>query len=435
VLTGHDIGALFRALGAAGVSQRQIARLTGRSQPNISEIVHGRQVISYDVLAAITKALRIPPERMGLSWWGPNGRWYGPADAYPEGVRVAHTPGEVSADMLRRHLIALGGITMVGVPVAQLGELLAELGGLPPAPSPSQLGPAHVRQVRDLTRRLAEAGSSGLCDPQVLGDAVARVSQWLPVPGPDPVRRALQVALAELRIEAGWSAFDAGLYRRALHHYAGALELATEAGDAYLQSIALHCAGAASVEYGHPDDGLKMLQCAQVAAWRIPPDQERAVIVGPTGRAAAEATGLATASTALVLLDEPETADAFLAKGRELWTPACTDPYGDLDRPAARLALARGRLDLAEQLAATSLRRWEGGGLTSRTQSGIVLATIHVTAGEPRGLPLAHDAITNVTKLGSVRVRRQLTPLAEALESRTDSDARELARMARQIAA
>jgi transcriptional regulator with XRE-family HTH domain len=434
-LTGHDVGALFRALNEIGVSQRQIARLTGRSQPNISEIIHGRQVMSYEVLVAVSRGLGVPPERMGLSWWGRDGRWYGPAGTYPEGVTVAHTPEGVSADMLRRHLIALGGITMVGAPVSKMGQLLAELGGLPPVPLPSQLSPAHVQQVQDLTRRLAEVGNSSLCDPQVLSDATVRMSQWLDVPGPDLVQRALKVAVAELHIEAGWSAFDAGLYRRALYHYARALELATEAGDAYLQATALHYAGTASVEHGHPDDGLKMLQCGQVAAWRIPLDDERTVIVGQSGRAAVEAAGLATASTALVLLGDPVPAGTCLAKARELWTPTRTDPYGDLDRPAARLALARERLDLAEQLAAASMRRWEGGSLTSRTQSGVVLATIHVTAGEPRGLQLAHDAIANTTKLDSVRVRRQLTPLVEALEARPGSDARDLARMARQAAA
>lgn len=132
VLTGHDIGALFRALGETGVTQRQLARLTRRSQPNISEIIHGRQVMSYDVLVSITEGLGIPRERMGLSWWGPDGHWYGPAGAYPQGVTVAHIREGASADMLRRHLIALGGMTMVGTPVAKVGELLAELGDPPP---------------------------------------------------------------------------------------------------------------------------------------------------------------------------------------------------------------------------------------------------------------------------------------------------------------
>jgi len=58
-----------------------------------------------------------------------------------------------------------------------------------------------------------------------------------------------------------------------------------------------------------------------------------------------------------------------------------------------------------------------------------------VRAGEPRGLQLAHHALTGVTKINSVRARQQLEPLATALEARpSSSDTRQLARMARQLA-
>ena len=96
--------------------------------------------------------------------------------------------------------------------------------------------------------------------------------------------------------------------------------LATAAGDPYLQALALACAGLATVEHGHPDDGLKMLQFA------------------------------------------------------------------------------------------------------------------HVRAGESDGLGLAHGAISSVKQLSSVRARKRLLPLAEALDARPGSDTRDLARMARQVA-
>jgi hypothetical protein len=116
--------------------------------------------------------------------------------------------------------------------------------------------------------------------------------------------------------------------------------------------------------------------------------------------------------------------------------PTPTDPAGDLDYVAARLELERGRLDAAEQFAAASVRRWEGGrNPRARTWSSLLLATIHVRAGEPRGLKLAHGAIVGVTKLSSVRARQRLEPLVAALESRHNSDHRELARMARHVAA
>ncbi|MGQ0779465.1 MAG: helix-turn-helix domain-containing protein, partial [Pseudonocardiales bacterium] len=434
VLATRDVGGIYRALrDDAGVSQRQIAGCTGQSQSEVCEIIAGRHVMSYDVLVRIATGLGIPPERMGLSWWGPDGRYHGPDRAYPEGVTVAETPKGASAEMLRRHLIALGGAAMVGAPVTKLGELLAELPGPPPMPLPSQLSSVHVIQVRDLTRRLG-AGDTHDPDPEVVSAAAAWATLLLDVRGPEPVRRDLLVAVAELHIEAGWTAFEAGLYRRALYHYARTLELATEAGDAYLQATALSYAGLASVEHGYPDDGLKMLQCAQVKAWDIPLDDERAVVIGTLGRAATEACILEESAIALARLGNFPAAVTHLAQGRELWTPTRTDPFGDMDRPAARLELARGHLDAAEELATASVRRWPASKQISRALSGAVLATIHVKAGERNGLQLAHHTITAMAQLSSVRTRRQLIPLADALAARPGADAAELTRMARHVA-
>jgi len=151
-----------------------------------------------------------------------------------------------------------------------------------------------------------------------------------------------------------------------------------------------------------------------------------------------QAQALAEEATALSRLDYPEAAraaDTALTKSRELWQPTPADSYGDLDRPAAVLELERGRLDAAEPFAVASLRRWEGGRQVSLTQSAIVLATIHVRAGEPRGLQLAHSAIVSAGKLTSVRARRRLEPLVAALAARRGSDAEQLARMARLVAA
>lgn len=429
VLASRDIGALYRLLGSnAGLTQRQIAAYTGQSQSEVSEIFKGRQVIAYDVYERIATGLGIPPELMGMSWWGPDGTYCG-------GVTVANPSEGVSAEMLRRHLIALGATAAFGAQIKGLGELLGELGDPQPVPLPSRLGQVHVAQVRDLTRRLAEAGNTSISNPAVLSAAAAWASQLLNVSGPEAVTHALRVAVAELHIEAGWSAFDAGLYQHAMYHYARALELATAAGDTYLQVTSLKYAGLTTVEHGHPGDGLKMLQCAQVIAWKIPADDQRAVVVGVSGRAAVEAGAREESATAFARLGEREAARTQLATARQLWTPTRTDPYGDLDRPAARLEIERGHLDVAESLAAASVRRWEGGSQLSRTLSGIVLATIHVKAGEPSGLSLAHRAVTSVSKLSSVRARTHLEPLTEALQARPGSDARELARMTRQVAA
>jgi len=143
-----------------------------------------------------------------------------------------------------------------------------------------------------------------------------------------------------------------------------------------------------------------------------------------------------SAAPAYDRLGYPAVADADLAKARELWTPTSADAGvgGDLDRPAACLELARGRLDAAEPFAVASVRRWEGVSQVGRTQSAVVLATIHVRAGEPGGLQLAYSAVTAAARLSSVRARRRLEPLVAALEARSGADARQVARMARHVA-
>jgi hypothetical protein len=363
-----------------------------------------------------------------------NANWYGPDGAYPEGVTGANTPKGVSVEMLRRHLIALGGVAMVGAPIKGVGELLGDLGGLSPAPLPSRLSYVHVAPARDLAQHLREGVRAYGSDPEVSSAATATTERLLAVSGPEPIKRALLTAVAELHLHAGWAAFDAGLYGRTMRHYARALELAIRAGDAYCQALALNRAGLAAVEHGHPNDGLKMLQCGQFKAGDIPLDLGRTVVIGEGSRMAVGARAVADSATALDRLGDRETAWRWLAKAREQWRPARTDPAGDLDYVAACWEVDRGRLDAAEPFAAASVSRWEGLSRRARTQSSIVLATIDVRAGEPRGPQLAHDAITAVTKLSSVRVRRKLQPLTAALEARPGSDMRVLARMSQQVA-
>ncbi len=417
-LAGHDIGAVYRALRYAGVGQRRIAALTGQSQSEVSEIVNGRAVNDYRVLVRIAEGLGIPREWMGLSF-----------GAYSEDAKAEDLPEEVVAEMRRRMLLAAAGMIVVGRPLLGIGELT----GPSPVPPPPRILGLHVVKVRDLTQRLGEAGRTYGSDPQVSSAAAAWASGLLEVPGEEPVKRALKTAVAELHIQVGLDAFDAGLYDRTLYHYNYGLRLAAASGDAYCQTLALNHVGLAHVEHGHPNDGLKMLQFAQVKVLDIAPDNERSF--GEGSRTALEACALADSATALDLLGYPDAADAALVESRERWQPTAAVPVGDLDMVAARLELERGRLEAAEPFAVASVRLWESrGARRGRTRAGILLATIHVRAGESDGLQLAHEAITATMKLSSARARRNLEPLATALQARPRRDHHDLARTAHQVA-
>ena len=262
VLAVRDVTALYLALKAAGLTQRQIAELTGQSQPEVSDILAGRRVSSYDVLVRIAGGLRIPRELMGLSFGA----------AYGGDVTVAEPPRGVSAEMLRRHLIALGAVAAVGG--ATIGELLGELPVPASAPLPSRVGAVHVEKIRDLTRQLREAGRAHGSDPELGTSATAWASRLLDVPGTEQVTRALKAAVSELHIQAGWAGTDAGLHERAMWHYARGLKLATDAGDVYLEALALNYAGLSVEEHGYPNDGLKLLQLGLHTARGIPPSRE-----------------------------------------------------------------------------------------------------------------------------------------------------------------
>ncbi|MGH3797756.1 MAG: helix-turn-helix domain-containing protein [Pseudonocardiaceae bacterium] len=427
-LRARDIGMVYRLiLDATGMSQYRLATLVGQAQSDVSEILKGRRVKDVAVLERIVDRLGIPRELIGLSAYGPDGTYCG-VDP------VADPPEGADDDMLRRHLLALSGVAAFSASIKGLGELTERVVGLSPVPLPERIFEIHVVKVRDLTQRLREAGRAYGSDPQVSSGAAAWATRLLRVPGSESVKRALLVAVAELHLVAGWAGFDAGYYGHATYHYSQGLKLATDAGNAYCQTVALNYAGLATIEHGHPNDGLKMLQCGQATVWKIPHSDDQDPGAAQFSPAALEASGRADSATALFALGEPEAASREQATARELWQPTRADPSGDLDIVAARLELTRGRLEAAEPYATASLRRWESGSARARTQSRIVLATVHVRAGERGGLALAHGAISDVTKLSSVRARRLLEPLAAALAARPGSDAQELARTARQVA-
>ncbi|HEV2780334.1 MAG TPA: helix-turn-helix transcriptional regulator, partial [Actinophytocola sp.] len=58
-LAAREVSTVYRLLRRTGVSQRQIAALTGQSQSEVSEILKGRQVMAYDVLARIADGLGV----------------------------------------------------------------------------------------------------------------------------------------------------------------------------------------------------------------------------------------------------------------------------------------------------------------------------------------------------------------------------------------
>jgi len=139
-------------------------------------------------------------------------------------------------------------------------------------------------------------------------------------------------------------------------------------------------------------------------------------------------------ATAYAVMGGPDQATRYLARANDGWEPRDGFERASMDRVTAGIQLDLGRLDTAERIAAGAVRTYGQGHRKDRTTAELILAEVHVRAGEPHALMLARQAIDGASTLHSVAVRRQrLIPLATALEARRGSDTQEPARTARQI--
>jgi len=153
VLAERDITALYRILRDTGITQRRIAELTGQSQSEVSEILKGRRVLSYDLLVRIAEGLAIPRELMGLSSYGERGA-YGGEEPPQSGVAQ-----EVTEDVQRRDVIAVGALATLGF-VPSFAALLDGSAAPGDVPLPSRLGASDVAEIRTRMQQLRTAAQA-----------------------------------------------------------------------------------------------------------------------------------------------------------------------------------------------------------------------------------------------------------------------------------
>ncbi|MGH3939750.1 MAG: helix-turn-helix domain-containing protein [Pseudonocardiaceae bacterium] len=411
-LRDRDIGAVYRMLGDAGISQRQIAERTGQAQSEVSAVCNGRQVIVYDVLKRIADGLGIPCGYLGLAYTasGQDGSYDG--DDPPSGDTE-----EVDDDMLRRDVLAKGSIALVGVPV--LGKLLASSAGPGELDLPSQVGLADVAEIANTTEQLRVAARTRGGQARAVSAAAVQYGRLTQVPANEAVTARLLTQLADLNELAGWCCFDSDLDRPARLHYRKAVDLAQQARDNYRVASAIRFMGIIDGARGNLDDAMKQFDMAHL-------------IVGQKGDPELISWLHAVSANSLALMGH-DNALRELAKAQGGWRPSNDFERADTAYQTALVHMDLGNLEAAERFASTV----NGGGWHRPVGvfASVLRATIYVQAGEPRGALMAKSAIDAVAPLHSVRARERLQPLVTALEARPRSDHRDLARAARRITA
>jgi transcriptional regulator with XRE-family HTH domain/tetratricopeptide (TPR) repeat protein len=427
-LVDRDISSVYRLLRREGISQRQIAALTGQSQSEVSEILKGRQVMAYDVLARISDGLGIPRGYMGLA--------YDEATATSMVGPPDDTQVKEDESVKRRKLLAHGAAVMFGTAV-----LGADSGKWLPSPTqtpaPSNIGMTDVKQIEAATRAMRALDyrfGGGTCR-----DAVVAQLSWaqrlLAASAKDVVRTRLYRALGDLQNLAGWTTFDVGLLDSSRSHFAAALEFAKQSGDSSLMANIMYRIGRVYLHHDAPNDALKWFQLGQIAAQDSGSELAVAVLCG-------------NEAWAYAMLDNPVQAKKLLGRSRDELARA--DPndipdwarfYNQTDMNAmiGTVHTVLAATDVTQAAIAIpalneSLVQYDETMSRSRAFSLTALATNHIRQGEvDHGIRIGREALSLATGLKSKRVADRLEPLEiEAGLRSSNSDSRQLSQMIKQ---
>jgi transcriptional regulator with XRE-family HTH domain len=425
-LATRDIAGVFRLLQRVGVSQRRIAALTGQSQSEISEILGGRHVVSYDVLARIADGLGVPRGHLGLAY----------DESTAQMVNGTPTPAEDEEDS-RRLMARLTKLTVGAAPVDPQGW--SQPFSLSWASPPAHVGLADVGRLEGITaqlRQLDHEHGGGACRDAALAQ-LGWAQQLLRADVGDDAARALHVAVADLHLLAGWTSFDIGMLGPARRHFARALEHARFASEQSLVAKALYCLGTAHLHHGWSGQALRLFQLGQVAA------QEsgcgRAVAMLHANLAWAHAVG-GDAGQALACIGrardeygraEREESPSWLRffDSAEL-QGVCGATLASLpDQTPELRADAIDRLSLSVAMRELTLVR-------SRIFDMTFLARLLIEDGAvQQGIQVGHEAVDAAAHVRSQRVIDRCAPLRAVLAARpSDNDARELAERIKALA-
>ncbi|WP_338598637.1 hypothetical protein [Saccharopolyspora sp. SCSIO 74807] len=245
-LAAHDIGSVYRALRTHGVPQIRIAALTGQAQSEVSEVLSGRAVRSYDLLSRIAEGLGVPRGWMGL--------------AYAGGDEQAPDAEEEEEQVKRRSFLSYAGSVVVGGQTDAGPPGVRDLTAHSAAPTrvgASDLAAMQrmITELRTLDQRYGGVGQYG-----TIAASARQAEAMREACMSEQVRADLMAMLCNLHATAGWIAAENGLLQAAHGHYGRALSFGREGTDPLAISRALYAAGRTELHFGDAESALKLFQ-------------------------------------------------------------------------------------------------------------------------------------------------------------------------------
>lgn len=428
-LARHDISEVYRLLGTVGVSQRQIAALTGQNQSEISEIVQGRQVQAYDLLARIADGLTIPRGYMGLAF----------TNIATQRLAAPYSAPSSKGDFMeRRAFLGLVSKIVMGAALtpAELDSIAAAPGH---TPVPDRVTDSEVEKVRALTKALRvydAAHGGGSCR-----DAILAHTQWAEslrnANVPDRVFPELLSAIAEAKTLAGWAAHDLGLAAEARRYLTQAVKDTQDAENPVHSAIVLYHLGRVPLDSGDAREALKLFQLGQIAAQDAHSPVAVALLHTNEALAYAQLGDLRQAITSLRRAED----EYAHADGHGEWPEFLKFfDQGALQTGAARVHSRLGLIDGKHREEAitrltAALNEVPADRLRQRAFNLGWLATCTLADGDlSAGARIGNEALDAVREVNSTRLLDALAPLqAETMRHQHNVDVRQLGHDVKQL--
>ncbi|MGI8308555.1 helix-turn-helix domain-containing protein [Saccharopolyspora hattusasensis] len=331
-------------------------------------------------------------------------------------VVVDRTEGAQGSDDVKRQaflraLAATAAGMAVGDPVAEA------VGRAAAGDVPSRVGATEVEQVNhaiNLFGDWQDLYGGGACKDAIAGQ-VKWATQLLGADATGGVKDQLYRAVGFLVDVAGWGAFDAGYHDTARQYFQVALHCAEQVNDWGLRANVLSDMARQAIYVGRPDDGLSLIELAQVRQDRQTPTV-RAMLSTVHARTLAKVNRGEECYGAVLAAEEH-----FASKNSDEDPPWITyfdaaELAGDAGHALMDVALAGNHIDDTRERLSKSVSAYSATQARARAFSLGKLAILELTVGDAnRGIAYGEQALSAEAPLKSRRAKSDLVEVRRAL--------------------
>lgn len=438
--------------GPSGISQTLLGQWLGLRQPQVSRIETGPPIRDLDTLAYWARVLRIPAQ---LLWFRlpdsagpaimesaadfacsgsndtfelPSLRWASNLDetrqsaialwdyALEDGRTADASDATTLSVLTLRWLVAPKDGAVVrsaGWPRVSLGDVM------------------RLRQVRRQLKAVDDAHGGGTAFPMAVTYLRREVVPLLYGCYDNFTGQALLAATAELKLDVGWMAYDAGNCALAWRYMVQALRLAHAVDDRLFGGRVLAAMSHQALHLRQVRLALDLIRAARVSTERIAPPKVRAMLAAMEACAQAAYQEEQLCTTALL-----EAEHALAQVGVD------GDPdWLDFDQGGLAGHAARAFRDLrqpreAAHHAVASLALCQDGHSRTRAQRNAILATTQIQLGDvEEAAATALLIVADAWHLRSSHVDNELAALVQTIEMSRSEATKEFAQQARELLA